>query len=660
MTGSTEATNGNSAAPSEENLKLFELSHKYSTEAAKRLRADGLGQFVRLKEAGSERFRSLAEDPWADHAALNAKEPVKDGAKHKFLILGAGYGGLLFAVRLLEAGLASGSDDILLVDAAGGFGGTWWWNRYPGLHCDIESYTYMPLLEETGYMPKSKYAPGPELLEHAERIASQWKLQDRALFRANVKRTSWDDGAQLWNVELAEGRGPGEPRRELKLRAQYVLIASGILTNPHIPKILGLETFAGPLFHTARWDYKVTGGSPEDATLTGLEGKRVGILGTGATAIQVVPKVAKYAKELFVFQRTPSAVSWRGQRPTDSEEWKSKIANKKGWQRERMLNLDSYLTDAVEEGQEDLVADGWTEMPAFSAVLGSPRYGIVEPTPEKIAQHVARLHKLDVPHSEQVRARTESIVKDRETAEKLKAWYPTWCKRPTFSDEYLQAFNLPNVHLVDTDGKGVDSATSAGLVVAGKEYPLDVLILSTGYVTPAIGGGSPAVRTGISIYGRGGQSLDDKWQNQGAATLHGVCTNGFPNLFFAPLSQSAQAANNVFTLDIGAEHIAHIIAQAEARAEPSGAVIEVSSEAEEGWSLQIMQHAGWFASVMGCTPGYITSEGEALRQSQDPMEMAKKARSGNWSKGMAAFLKVLQDYRADGSLRGIEVTSRAA
>src|SRR5690242_11929494 len=188
MTGSTEATNGVNgahAAPSAEDLKLFELSQKYTAEAAKRHRADGLSQFVRLKEAGSERFRALAEDPWADHAALNAKPPVQDGAKHKFLILGAGYGGLLFAVRLLEAGLARSPDDILLVDAAGGFGGTWWWNRYPGLHCDIESYTYMPLLEETGYMPSSKYVTGAELLEHADRIADQWKLRDRALFRAN-------------------------------------------------------------------------------------------------------------------------------------------------------------------------------------------------------------------------------------------------------------------------------------------------------------------------------------------------------------------------------------------------------------------------------------------------------------------------------------------
>lgn len=214
------------------------------------------------------------------------------------------------------------------------------------------------------------------------------------------------------------------------------------------------------------------------------------------------------------------------------------------------------------------------------------------------------------------------------------------------------------MHLVDTDGKGVDSANSSGLVVAGKEYPLDILVLSTGYVTPSIGGGSPAVRTGVEIYGRGGKSLDDKWQTQGASTLHGVCSNGFPNLFFTPLSQSSQASNNAFTLDVGTEHIAHIIEKAEARV-GGDALVEVTSEAEEAWALQVMQHASWFASVMGCTPGYITSEGEALQRSADPMEMAKKARGSNLSQGMAAFLKLLQEYRAEGSLKGFEVSSRA-
>lgn len=314
-------TNETTQAPSPEDLKLYALQQKYTEEAAKRFRPEGPAQFVDLKDASEDRFRSLGEDPWADHAALNAKQTVKDGGRYKFVILGAGYGGLVFAVRLIEAGLASGPDGLRIIDNAGGFGGTWYWNRYPGLHCDIESYTYMPLLEETGYVPKFKYAPGPELREYADRIATQWHLHEKALFRSRVTTARWDDDKQLWDLKVIEGRGPGQERKEVQLWAEYFLTASGIFPTPHIPKITGLHTFGGSMFHTSRWDYSITGGTPEDPRLTGLEGKRVGILGTGATAVQAVPYLGKWAKELYVFQRTPSNVWPRGQRPTNLDEW---------------------------------------------------------------------------------------------------------------------------------------------------------------------------------------------------------------------------------------------------------------------------------------------------------------------------------------------------
>ena len=310
------------AAPSAQDIQLFNIQQKYAQEAAKRFRSDGINQYVVIGNVEEGRLRELAQDPWADHAALNAREPaIKDGAQHKFLVLGAGYGGLLFAARVKQAGLVNGPDDLRLVDNAGGFGGTWYWNRYPGLHCDVESYTYMPLLEETGYAPTQKYASGPELREHADRIATHFDLHDKTLFRSQVKTARWDEETQLWNVHIVEGRGPEEPSRDLHIKVQYVLAASGVLTTPQVPKIPGLESFSGSMFHTARWDYSISGGKPDDWALTGLEGKRVGILGTGATAIQVVPQVAKWAKELYVFQRTPSAVSERGQRRTDPEEW---------------------------------------------------------------------------------------------------------------------------------------------------------------------------------------------------------------------------------------------------------------------------------------------------------------------------------------------------
>ncbi|KAK3326138.1 pyridine nucleotide-disulfide oxidoreductase-like protein [Apodospora peruviana] len=658
--GNTDGHGANGSLPSQEDLALYTAQQKYAQEASKRLRPEGASQFVQLKNADSSRIRSLEADPWADHAALNAKPAaVKDGATYKFVIAGAGYGGLLFAVRLIQAGLASGPEDIRLIDAAGGFGGTWWWNRYPGLHCDVESYTYMPLLEETGYVPKKKYASGPELREHADRIATQWNLHGKVLFRATVRSVHWDEEKQDWHVRITEGRGPEEESRDIEVRAKYFIAVSGLFSNPHVPKIPGLDSFAGQMFHTARWNYHVSGGGPDDWALKGLEGKRVGIIGTGATAIQVVPQLARWAKEVYVFQRTPSAVNWRGQRATDPEEWKTKIANKKGWQAERMANLNAALSHELKDGEEDMINDAWTKLGGYCATIGSSKWGIIEPTPEKIGEHVARIYKLDFPCTEATRARVDDIVADPKTAASLKAWYPSWCKRPTFSDEYLQAFNLPHVHLIDTDGKGVDSATSSGLVVGGSEYPLDVLVLSTGFRSPAVAGGSPGIRNGIEMYGRGGVSVDNKWQDVGAATLHGVCTSGFPNLFFNGVAQSVGAPNYSFMLGVSATHVVHIVGEAERRAAREGgsrAVVEVTKEAEEAWSMEIMGHAAFFATMMGCTPGYINSEGESLGVPTDPKEMFKKSRASVWSQGTATFTRRLEEYRAEGSLRGLEVT----
>lgn len=635
--------------PVQKGFTVVATQQKYAEEAAKRLRPDGLAQYVELKDAESDRFKALGQDPWVNHASLNTQDPaVKDGETYKFAVLGAGYAGLLFAARLLQSGAAKSSDDIRLIDAAGGFGGTWYWNRYPGLRCDVESYTYMPLLEETGHIPTENYATGSELMEHAERIAKQLRLTDKALFRATVHSATWDHEEELWTVKVTEDRGPSEEAGDKQFRAQYVLIASGILTRPQIPKIPGLESFSGPMFHTARWDYSATGGSPTDSDLAGLRDKRVGIIGTGATAIQALPQLAKSAKEVYVFQRTPSAVHWRGLKPTEPEVFKTKIAAKKGWQKERRMNFQSYLNNAPEPGQENLVGDAWTELRAFSAVMGTPGK-IIEATAEKLGEHVDRMYALDMERAERARALVDEVVKDKGTAAKLKAWYPVWCKRPTFSDDYLDCFNLPNVHLVDTDGKGLSSATKSGLVFEGKEYPLDVLILSTGYRTPAIGNGSPAARTGIEIYGRKGRSLEDKWQTEGASTLHGLGTNGFPNLFFVGPTQAASAANFVLTLDIGADHLAYIISEARRK---NKRVLEVSVEAEKEWTMECLKRAAWFSAVAGCTPGYINSEGEAMKPGSSLQERMKLVQAAGWGEGVANYVKILEDWRAAGDLKG--------
>ncbi|GME33155.1 phenylacetone monooxygenase [Neofusicoccum parvum] len=626
------------------------IRQKYITERNKRLRPDGTAQFTPL--ASTPRLSHLATDPWAPHAALNATPPaLRHGDTIKFLILGAGFGGLLFAARLIRAGFPAAA--IRFVDDAAGFGGTWYWNRYPGLMCDVESYVYMPLLEETGYAPRSKYARGAELREHAERIAEVWGLADKALWRARCRDAVWDEGAGRWAVRVVEGRGPGEAEREVVVSAQYVFAAGGTLNAPQVPRLEGLSAFRGSCFHTSRWDYGVTGGSPEEWELEGLRDKRVGIIGTGATAVQVVPQLAKWAKELYVFQRTPASVDVRGQRPTDPEEWATKIAVGKGWQRARSENFNSYLMGAPKG--EDLVNDAWCRMPSYSGIIGAPGNGIV--TPDKIPEHLARLHELDLERAERVRARVDEIVKDKETAKKLHFYYPSWCKRPCFHDEYLPAFNQPNVTLVDTDGKGVESLTANGIVANGTEYPVDVLVLSTGYVSPAAGSGSPASRAGMKVIGRNGLSMDDKWAQQGAATLHGVATHDFPNFFFPGPSQAGVTANFTFALDTLASHVAAVLAEAERRVDqPEKMTVEVTKEAEEAWSMEIMMRAGWFATVSGCTPSYINSEGEKDRPTTMEEKM-KGARGAPWGEGISSFVDVLKSWQEDGGLKGFEISA---
>ncbi|KAJ4246070.1 hypothetical protein NW762_013815 [Fusarium torreyae] len=632
---------------------------KYAEEARKRLRLDGSAQFVQLTETDIDRLNALVEDPWADHKALNALDPpIKQNDIHKYFVLGAGFGGLQFAVRLIEKGIAT-ADDIRLVDAAGGFGGTWYWNRFPGLHCDVESYIYLPLLQETGYIPTHKYAPGEEVRQHAERIASKWKLDDKTLFRSDVRSVEWDDGSQLWTIKLTQRRGPADPSVDVEFRAEYVYLAAGVLTKPQIPNIPGLLSFSGSIFHTARWNYSVSGGSQANQVLTGLEGKRVGVVGTAATAIGVIPQVAKYAKELYVFQRTPAAVNPRGQHPTDVSQFKTSVATEDGWQLKRQLNFGTFINNAAKPGTPNLVGDAWTTTPGYSAVVGSPNYGIVNPAPENLAQHTENFHKLDLPHMDEVRARVDSVVKDPDTAEKLKPWYPSWCKRPTFSDAYLQAFNQPNVHLVDTDGQGPSKATEKGLIVGDKEYPLDIIIFGTGYKTPASGLGSPSVRTGVAIVGREGLLLDDKWQTNGPATLHGYATNGFPNLFFSSSNQATITGNNIFMLGLIAEHITYMIDQAKKRVKHGQRpIIEVTRQAEEAHTAEIVKRTPYYSALAGCTPGYFNGHGEASRIT-DPKEKAKRARASAWGEGTQSFIDYIESWRSEGSLRGLTITPAA-
>lgn len=625
-----------------------DVEQKYAEERDKRLRGDGLAQFI--DPSSSNELRHFIDDPWVDHQALNSQEaPLKDGSQCKFLILGAGYGGLLFAVRLIDAGFKA--EDIRFVDCAGGFGGTWYWNRYPGLMCDVESSIYMPLLEETGYQPRHKYAYGEELRQHADRIAQRWSLNDKALFRSEVKTMDWDDSLKQWRVKITQNRGPQQEPVDLHVQADFTILVSGFLNKPQVPKIPGFDEFEGHVFHTARWDYEYTGGLPGAPSLTGLKDKRVGIIGTGATAIQVVPELAKWSQQLFVFQRTPSSVDVRNQSLIVPEQWCKEIANKKGWQVARSRNYNSQISNSPIGA--DLFCDAFTTRPALSGLTGGPGKGLLAPGDASV--HIAALHTLDIDRAEQVRARVRQIVQNQTTAEKLEAWYPAWCKRPCAHDDYLPAFNRPQVHLIDTEGRGVQRITKKGVVVNGEEHELDLLVLSTGFRSPSAGSGSPGQRAGVVVTGRNGKSMDEKWIENGVTTLHGLSTHGFPNMFFTSTAQSGFSMNHVFVLDMAAKHVAHIVDHAAKKAGGGKFTVEATEEAEEKWADEVVKRAPWFAGLTTCTPGVLNNEGEMLKEAE-PEELRKKARAAVWGDGVASYERVIAEWREGDKFPGMEIS----
>ncbi|MFD5301495.1 flavin-containing monooxygenase [Streptomyces rochei] len=548
-----------------------ELRRRYRVERERRVRPDGTRQYL----AADAEFGYYADDPYA--VASGAREPLRDDVD--VAVVGGGFGGILAGARLRQQGVRR----VRIVEKGGGFGGTWYWNRYPGIHCDIESHVYLPMLDETGYVPEWKYAPGEEIRRHAVRIAEKFDLGADALFSTSVTSLTWDDNARNWLVTTDRGD---------EFRATYVITATGTLTELKLPGIPGIENFQGHTFHTSRWDYGYTGGTP-DGGLTGLADKRVGVVGTGATGVQVIPKLAEDAGHVYVFQRTPSTVDVRANRRTTARDVG---ADHDGWARERRDNFLRIVSGETVE--HDLVADRWTEtaglleklLPSFRRPADRQAY--------EAAYEVADARKMN-----EVRARVERIVADADTAEKLKPWYRYACKRPTFSDTYLQAFNRDNVTLVDTaDTHGIERMTEHGVVVGDTEYALDCLVFATGFSV-----GVSGIHSGkLPVRGRDGVHLLDALKRRGPRSLHGLTSNGFPNLIQLGASQSASSVNFTHVLDEHAVHAAALVAAAEAR----GAVIEPSREAEDAWLAVLAEGAPdheWFHAE--CTPGYYNGEG---------------------------------------------------
>ncbi|KXS96860.1 hypothetical protein AC578_7382 [Pseudocercospora eumusae] len=586
------------------------LKQKYLEERDRRLKQplSGIDQYQLIDE--NSQFAHYLKDPWCEPFQRDPVSEVDD-----VLIVGGGYGAQLVAVRLIEAGVKN----IRMLEKAGDFGGTWYWNRYPGAQCDIESYIYMPLLEELGYMPTEKYAYASELLAHSERIGKRYGLYERTLFQTEVHEMRWDEASSLWTIKTD---------RNDDIKSRFIIPAAGPLHRPKLPGVKGIDKFKGKSFHSGRWDYKYTKGHNR-GDLTGLGDKRVAVIGTGATAVQIVPNVAKYAKETFVFQRTPSSIDVRGNRPTDPA-WAQSL--KPGWQKERMENFNVIVNGGVLE--TDLVKDGWTDI--LHKLLARGAANPDDPEAAAAERQMADFEKMN-----EIRARTDRVITaKKETADALKPWYNQLCKRPCFHDEYLQAFNADNVHLIDTKGAGITEITEKGIIANGQEFELDCIVYATGFEIAT----DWSHRSNMEIYGRNGQSITECWR-EGARTLHGWTTHGFPNCFWVQIVQAALTPNFLHVTAEQARHLAYVIQQIYKRGINT---LEASQKAEEEWVKTIEEMAGLRSKFLReCTPGYYNNEGSPSKTG---------ARNASYGGGSPAFIKILDDWRDEDKLEGCEVS----
>ncbi len=587
------------------------LRVRYRTERDKRLRGDGNDQY--LEPTG--RFAHFLDDPYA---RPSGRDPLFDEVT--VAIIGGGFAGLVTGARLRQAGI----EDVRIIEGGGDVGGAWYWNRYPGAMCDTAAMIYLPLLEETGHRPSRKYTYATEIFEHAKRIASHFGLRDGALFSTHVTHLAWEEESSRWILHTNRGD---------RIRARFVAMGTGPLHRPKLPGIEGIETFAGHCFHTSRWDYRYTGGDPAGGRLEKLADKRVGIIGTGATAVQCIPPLARDARQLFVFQRTPSSVDVRNNHPIDPE-WFAAL--RPDWQREWLLNFATLQTGGFAD--EDLVKDGWTDIAQrirdrVVAAMGEPGATL---GPEMIQR---AYEDSDDEKMTEIRARIDTLVEDPRTAEALKPWYRQLCKRPCFHDEYLQAYNEPGTHLVDTDGKGVRQIDETGVWVGSVHYDLDCLIFASGFEV----GTDHRRRAGFETIGRGGMTLSERWAN-GMQTLHGIHVHGFPNLFIIGMNQAANLISNItHNLTEAGETIAAVVART---LEVGATEVEASAEAERAWVRLLEESGQSFLGNPDCTPGYYNNEGK-------PVGRRERLNMSGYPGGPVAFFQYIDRWRRSGGFDGL-------
>ena len=607
--------------PAAEEIDIAALREKYRHERDRRVRPEGQQQYERPTGEFSDTYEG---DP---HQQIEPRDAISEDID--VAVLGAGWSGLLAGVHLRKAGIT----DFRNIDHAGDFGGVWYWNRYPGVQCDNDAYCYLPLLEEMGFTPSKKFSDGHEIYGYCQSIARRFDLYDRALFHTLITDLRWDDQLQRWHISTDRGDD---------IRARFVIMANGLLNIPKLPGIPGIHDFRGKMFHTARWDYDYTGGDNLNPELHKLADKKVAIIGTGATSIQAVPYLGKYARHLYVLQRTPPAVDDRPNPPTERD-WQQSLPA--GWQSERIDNFHRFAIEGPKPGEEDLICDFWTEI---SRNLGAEL--AAESDDLSLEDYMARREEMDYRVMERMRRRIETIIDDRNTAELLKPWFRFPCKRPLSNNEYYPTFNRDNVTLIDVSAtQGVERMTENGFVADGVEYQVDCMIFASGFeVTSDLDR-----RWGIHrIEGREGISLYDHWAD-GYTTLHGLMTRHFPNQFFVGFYQGGFNATTTETFNRQNEHIAYIIAEALRR---KATVVEPSRDAEDAWVEHVRATAVDISELQReCTPSYFNNEGEK-EVDKDGNEKYRWYLGEAYGPGWHAFQALLQQWRAQGELAGLELS----
>ena len=575
------------------------LQEKYIAERDKRLLAEGVDQYVAVED----KFADYDDDPYVEPGFT--REAVSEDVD--VVVVGGGFSGLLVANALLKQGIA----DIRVIEKGGDFGGTWYWNRYPGCRCDVESYSYMPLLEDHGEMPSEKYATATEIFEHSRRLGRSLGLYEKSYFQTGVTGMSWDEGAARWIIRTS---------RNDTIRSRFVSISTGILSRPKLPGIAGIDSFKGHSFHTSRWDYSYTGG---DCTgnLNKLHDKRVAIIGTGAIAAQAIPHLGAACQHLYVVQRTPAAVDARNNKPTDASWWNSL---EKGWWERRAANFESFLIGIPQK--EDLVADGWTygwaKLSAASQIEG------LSADEQKRLRQLADFERMD-----EIRSRIDSIVQDPVTAEALKPYFNWMCKRPLFVDGYFETFNRPNVTLLNIAGKGLDRITENAIVFEGKSYEVDYIIYGSGFEVAAA-----ADRAGgMEVTGAGGQTLAEYWRG-GMKSLHGMFVHGFPNLgIINALKQAGITWNITYMMRKQSEHFAAVVKSC---IDAGIEVFDLKPEAEVNWKETLRRKASIDENFLrNCTPGYYNNEGK---------EQSNSIWISAYGGGPFEYMNVLEEWRSKG------------